>query len=171
MGVVGVTGGCATVTDGEPKADSADAPAYRTSVSVSVAESAATSSALESERQESLTTQAIHSACETMSTSSADAIDAVNTYVDASNGEGGGDPLAAEGPAADALNHSADLVAGDISEALPQQLRDALSAWVDAARGAATAITERVPPDAFNVAIRQVNDTRSTALDLCDTHY
>ena len=171
MGVVGVIGGCATVTDGEPKADSADAPAYRTSVSVSAAESAATSSALESERRESLTTQAIHSACETMSTSSADAIDAVNTYVDAANGEGGGDPLAAEGPAADALNHSADLVAADIGDALPQQLRDALSAWVDAARGAATAITERVPPDAFNVAIRQVNDTRSTALDLCDTHY
>ena len=106
-----------------------------------------------------------------MSTSSADAVDAVNAYVDAVNVEGGGDPLATEGPAADALNHSADLVTGDISDTLPPEVRDALSAWSDAARGAASAITERVPPDAFNVAIRQVNDTRSTALNLCDTHY
>ena len=125
---MGVLGACTTVTGGSAKVDRADAPAYRTSMSSSVAESAATSSMRESERQESLTTEAIHTACETLSTSSADAVDNVNAYVDAVNGEG--DPVATEGAAADALNHSADLVAADVNDAVPQDIRDALSAWV-----------------------------------------
>ena len=114
---MGVLGACTTMTGGSARVDRADAPAYRTSMSSSVAESAATSSMRESERQESLTTEAIHTACETLSTSSADAIDTVNTFVDAVNGEG--DPVATEGPAADSLNHSADLVAADINDAVP----------------------------------------------------
>lgn len=171
MSVAGVIGGCASVTDGDPRADSSDAPAYRSSVALSVSESAASSSVRESERQESVTTQAIHTACETMSTSSADAVDAVNTYVDAFNGEGSEDPATVEGPAADALNHSADLVSGDIDDALPVELRDALRAWVDAARGAAGVVTGHLSADEFNVAIRQVNDTRTAALNLCDSHY
>ena len=71
------------MTSGSGTVDAADAPAYRASVSASVAESAASSSARESERQASLTTEAIHTACEALSTSSADAVDTVNAYVDA----------------------------------------------------------------------------------------
>ena len=94
-GRMGVLGACTTVTGGSGKVDTADAPAYRTSMSSSVAESAASSSMRESERQQSLTTEAIHTACETLSTSSADAVDNVNAYVDAVNGKG--DPVATEG--------------------------------------------------------------------------
>lgn len=166
---MGVLGACTTVTGGSAKVDRADAPAYRTSMLSSVAESAATSSMRESERQESLTTEAIHTACETLSTSSADAVDNVNAYVDAVNGEG--DPVATEGAAADALNHSADLVAADVNDAVPQDIRDALSAWSDAARGAAAAVSGHLPPDQFNAAVDRLNDSRSHALDLCDATY
>ncbi len=76
-------------------------------MSSSAAASAATSSMRESERQQSVTIEAIHTACETLSTSSADAIDTVNTFVEVVNGEG--DPVATKGPAADSLHHSADL--------------------------------------------------------------
>ena len=82
--------GCSTVTEGTPTVNGRDAPAYRTSVSASLAESAASSSARESERQASLTTEAVHTACEALSTSSADAIDAVNAYVEAFNDNAGG---------------------------------------------------------------------------------
>ena len=167
--VMGVVGACTTVTGGTGKVDAGDAPAYRTSVASSVAESAAVSSARESERQESLTTEAVHSACETLSTTSADAIDTVNVYVDAVNGEG--DPAATEGPAADALRHSADLVAADVNDTLPEEIRDALTDWSDEARAAADAITARVGPSEFNDAIDRLNDARSDALDLCDATY
>lgn len=166
---MGVLGACTTVTGGSAAVDAADAPAYRTSMSSSVAESAATSSMRESDRQQTLTTEAIHTACETLSTSSADAVDTVNAYVDAANGKG--DPAAAGGPAADALNHSADLVAADINGTVPQDIRDALTAWSDAARGAAAAVTGHLPPDQFNAAVDRLNDSRSHALDLCDATY
>lgn len=87
--------GCSSITDGTPTVDASDAPAYRTSVSESLSASAATSSARESERQGSLTVEAVHTACETMSTTSADAIDALNVYVDSMNA--GGDGIATEG--------------------------------------------------------------------------
>ena len=78
----------------------------------------------------------MHASCEALIDHSADAIDAVNAYVDAFN-EDAADVDATEGPAVDALNHSADLVAGSITDALPPDLTDALDRWVDAARAAA----------------------------------
>ena len=167
--VMGVVGACATVTGGTGKVDAADAPAYRTSVASSVSESAATASARESERQESMTTEAVHGVCETLSTTSADAIDTVNAYVDAFNGEG--DPAATEGAASDALLHSADLVAADLNDNVPPEVRDALNGWGDAARAAADAITTHAEPSEFNDAIDRLNDARSHALDLCDATY
>jgi hypothetical protein len=162
--------GCTSVTQGTAEIDRADAPVYRASVSASIEESAASSSARESERQASLTTQAIHSACEALSSSSVDAITAVNNYVDAFNRNapdaGGKAP-----PAIDALNHSADLVARSVSDTLPPDLRDALNAWVDAARGLATAIAGNYGPDEFNAAISKLNDTKTTALNRCDAAY
>ncbi len=162
--------GCNSVTEGTAKVDAGEAPVYRASVSASIEESAASSSARESERQESLTTQAIHSSCEALSSSSVDAITAVNNYVDAFN-QNAADFGAQAGPAIDALNHSADLVARSMSDALMPELRDALNAWVDAARGVATAIAGNYGPDEFNVAITGLNDSKSTALNLCDASY
>jgi lysophospholipase L1-like esterase len=162
--------GCNSVTSGTPTVDRADAPVYRASVSASIEESAASSSSRESERQASLTTQAIHSSCEALSSSSVDAITAVNNYVDAFNQNAA--DAAAKAPAAiDALNHSADEVARSMSDALAANLRDALNAWVDAARGLAAAIAGNYGPDEFNAAITKLNDTKTTALNLCDAAY
>jgi hypothetical protein len=166
MGIVG----CNSVTSGSPTVDRADAPVYRASVSASIEESAASSSSRESERQESLTTQAIHSSCEALSSSSVDAVTAVNNYVDAFN-KNAVDAVVKAPPAIDALNHSADVVARSVSDALASNLRDALNAWVDAARGLATAIAGNYGPDEFNAAITKLNDTKTTALNLCDAAY
>ena len=166
MGIVG----CNSVTSGSPTVDRADAPVYRASVSASIEESAASSSSRESERQESLTTQAIHLSCEALSSSSVDAVTAVNNYVDAFN-KNAVDAVVKAPPAIDALNHSADVVARSVSDALASNLRDALNAWVDAARGLATAIAGNYGPDEFNAAITKLNDTKTTALNLCDAAY
>jgi hypothetical protein len=162
--------GCSSVTSGTPTFDRADAPVYRASVSASSEESAASSSSRESERQASLTTQAIHSSCEALSSSSVDAITAVNNYVDAFN-KNAADAAAKATPAIDELNHSADLVARSLTDALASNLRDALNAWVDAARGLATAIAGNYGPDEFNTAISKLNDTKTTALNMCDAAY
>jgi hypothetical protein len=162
--------GCTTITQGSAGIDRADAPVYRASVSASAQESAESSSSRESERQSSLTTQAIHSSCEALSSSSVDAITAVNNYVEAFN-KSATDATAKAAPAIDELNHSADVVAGSVSDALAPNLRDALNAWVDAARGLATAIAGNYGPDEFNAAISKLNDTKTTALNLCDAAY
>ena len=162
--------GCNSVTSGSPTVDRADAPVYRASVSASAEESAESSSSRESERQASLSTQAIHSSCEALSSSSVDAITAVNNYVQAFN-QTAADVPAKAAPAIDALNHSADLVAGSVSDTLSPNLRDALNAWVDAARGLATAIAGNYGMDEFNAAISKLNDTKTTALNLCDAAY
>jgi hypothetical protein len=162
--------GCTSVTGGTAVVDAKQAPAYRSSVAESVSASAATSSARESKRQESLTTQAVHSSCDALSTSSVDAITAVNAYVGAFNA-GGGDVAAKEGPAIDALNKSADLVGSSLSSALSSQLRDALTAWVNAARGVAGAIKGHYSPADFNAAINKLNDAKTNALNLCDAAY
>lgn len=162
--------GCTTVSGGTATVNAGDAPAYRTSVSVSLSESAASSSARESERQASETTKAMHDSCETLSTTSADAIDAVNAYVDAFN-QSAGNVNATEGPAVDALNQSADAVESSISDTIPAELKDALTSWVDGARATATAISGKAPAGEFNKTIGDLNDTRSNALTLCDATY
>jgi hypothetical protein len=50
-------------------------------------------------------------------------------------------------------------------------LRDALNAWVDAARGLAAAIAGNFGPEEFNAAITKLNDTKTAALNLCDAAY
>jgi hypothetical protein len=166
--LIGIVG-CTTVVDGSGGVDASDAPAYKASVTTSLAESAASSSAKETERQLSSTTMAVHSACETMSTSSADAVDALNSFVASINT--GADPTVTEGPAGAALNNSADLVATSIDSTLPQAMQDAFNAYSDAARSAATALLGHLPPAEFNAAANQLNDTRANALNLCDAAY
>jgi hypothetical protein len=162
--------GCTAVTGGDAMVNAADAPAYRTSMSVSSSQSVASSSARESERQASLTTAAVHSSCETLSNTSADAIDAVNAYVSAFN-EKGGDVANTEGPAVDGLNQSAEAVTGSVSDVMPQELRDAFAAWVSGAQAAADAINNQASPSEFNQIIGELNDARSAALSLCDATY
>lgn len=162
--------GCTNVTDGDVQVAESEAPLYRASVSASIQESVASSSARESERQESLRTEAVKASCESMSSSSADAIGAVNAYVDAFNS----DPAEierTEGPAVDALNLSADSVAGSLSDPLAPGLRDALNSWVEAARTVAIAIAGNYGTEEFNDAITDLNDSKTTALDLCDAAY
>ncbi|MDT5014555.1 MAG: hypothetical protein QOD39_715 [Mycobacterium sp.] len=162
--------GCSSVTDGSPRGDAAEAPVYRASVSASIEESAASSSTRESERQASLTKEAIHASCEALSTSSVDAVTAVNDFVHAFS-EAAAVRAAKGGRAVDALNHSADLVGGSVSDPLIPELKDAMNAWVDAARGVATAIAGDYSPVDINTAIRQLNDTKDTALDRCDAAF
>lgn len=163
--------GCTSMTGGTAVVDAKQAPAYRTSVSVSLSESAAMSSERESKRQVSLTTEAVHHSCDALAASSVDAITAVNAYVNAFNGGGGGAAAAKESAAIDALNHSADLVSGDLAPELSPQLHDALAGWVDAARGVAGAISGHASPDDFNTAVGRLNDAKTKALNECDAAY
>ena len=162
--------GCTKVTDGDVAVAQGEAPLYRASVSASIEESIASSSARESERQESLTKEAVETSCEAMSSSSADAIGAVNTYVDAFNANPG-DVGDSAGPAVDALNLSADRVAGTVSDPLAPDLRDALNSWVDAARMVAGAIAGNYGTEEFNDAITRLNDSKTTALNRCDAAF
>jgi hypothetical protein len=157
--------GCTTVTDGSPGADEAIAPAYRASVSVSVSESSVTSSIRESRHQQSLTTQAIFQVCKAFADSSKEAVDRVNDYVAATNQ--GRDTSGTEQPAIDALNHSAETVAGDNKGPISQQLQEALNAYNDAARDVAGAIRAHAGIEQFNQRVNQLNDTKTTAVKLC----
>lgn len=69
---------------------------YRASVKASIEESSLSSVTRESERQASLTTRAVHTVCEDLSTSAVDAVNAVNGYVEAVNN--GGDTAAKAAP-------------------------------------------------------------------------
>jgi hypothetical protein len=157
--------GCTTVTDGMPGADTAIAPAYRVSVSASVSASVATSSVRESQRQQSLTTKAVVRVCESFVVSSKEAVDRVNDFVAAYNNSG--NTSSAEGPAVDALNHSADTVEGDANGPLSQELREALNTYDDAARNVAKAIRAHAGTDEFNKRVNQLNDAKTEAVKRC----
>lgn len=162
--------GCTQVTDGGSGASPAEAGQYRSSVSAATSASLASSRAREAERQAAMTAEAVRRSCEEMSSSSADAVGAVNTFVAALNE----DPAAAArvmGPAIDALNNSADLVNTTLSDELPTDLRDPLTSWIDAARGVANAIAGNYPIAEINAAIARLNDTKTVALDRCDAAY
>ncbi|BBY01453.1 hypothetical protein [Mycobacterium seoulense] len=161
MGIVG----CTTVTNGTATPDTQVAPAYRQSVSASVSASSATSRVRESQRQQSLTTRAVRTSCDTLATSSKDAIDKVNIFVGAFNAGRGTGPT--EGPAIDALNNSADTVSNSFNDALSQQLKDAFNTYIDAARGVANAIGTHAPTGEFNRRVDRLNDAKTKALKLC----
>lgn len=161
MGILGCTG----VTEGTATPDTKVAPAYRSSVSLSLSASSATSSIRESQRQQSLTTKAIRTSCDVLATTSRDAIDKVNAFVAAFNAGRNTGP--AEGPAVEALNNSASTVIGSLSDAVSTQLRDAFNAYADAAHSVANAIGTHAPTGEFNRRVDQLNDTKTKALKLC----
>ena len=162
--LIGIVG-CTSVTNGTATPDTNVAPAYRQSVSASVSASSATSRVRESQRQQSLTTRAVHTSCDSLASSSKDAIDKVNAYVSAFNEGHSTGP--AEGPAIGALNDSATTVSNSFSDALSQQLRDAFNAYIDAAHGVANAIGTHASIPEFNRRVDQLNDTKTKALKLC----
>lgn len=161
--------GCTKVTEGTAAPDTGVAPAYRSSVSASVSASAATSSVRESQRQVSLTTKAIHSSCDTLATTSNEAIDKVNAFVAAFNANRNTGPT--EGPAIEASNNSATAVTNSLNDALSAELRDALVAYSDASRAVANAIGTHAPTGEFNRRVNQLNDVRSKAIKICKTYY
>lgn len=162
--------GCEAVTQGTSTIDRADAPAYRASVSASVADSVFSSSVRESQRLVTLSREALHSACEALSSSSVDAVDAVNRYVQAHNA-GSADEAAKRQPAIDALNRTADLVAANLSPTLSPQLSGALNDYVAAARAVSGTIANNAREGEFNAAVNRMNDVKRTALQLCDAGY
>lgn len=162
--LIGIVG-CTVHTNGTPKANSSLAPAYRSSVSMSVSASVATSSLRESQHQQSLTTQAIRSACDGLATTSKDAIDKVNLFVAAYNGGRNTGPT--EGPAIDALNNSANTVEGSLSSPLKPEMADAFRNYVDASRGVANAIATHAGTAEFNRRVDRLNDAKTKALKLC----
>lgn len=164
MALIGIVG-CTTVTNGTATPDTKVAPAYRQSVSASVSASVATSSIRESQRQQSLTTRAVRTSCDSLANTSKDAIDKVNAFVEAYNAGRNTGP--AEGPAIDALNNSASTVSNGFSDALSQQLKDAFNAYVDAAHAVANAIGTHASTSEFNRRVDQLNDTKTKALKLC----
>lgn len=164
MGVVG----CTSIIGGSPVADTSAAPDYRSSVSVSVSASEATSSIRESQRQQSMTTQAIRGACGKFASTSTDAVETVNKYVEAFNT--GGDVSAAAGPAVDALNRSADEVAAAINEEMSAELRDTFSSYINAARGVAIAISTKAPASVYNSRKDQLNSVREKGLQQCGAY-
>jgi cytoskeletal protein RodZ len=165
MGVINVVVGCTNFTDGIATPDTKVAPAYRASVSASVSASVATSSIHESQRQQSLTTKAIRTSCDTLATSSSAAIDKVNVFVKTFNQGQSTSPT--EGPAIDALNDSASTVGNSLNDAMSSQLRDAFNAYVDAAHAVANAIGTHASTGEFNKRVDQLNDTKTKALKMC----
>jgi hypothetical protein len=165
MGVINVVAGCTSLIGGTATPNTKIAPAYRSSVSASVSASVATSSIRESQRQQSLTTKAIRTSCDTLATSSSAAIDKVNVFVKAYNQGNNTGPT--EGPAIDALNDSASTVGNSLNDAMSSELRDAFNAYVDAARAVANAIGAHASTGEFNKRVDQLNDTKTKALKLC----
>lgn len=162
--------GCQSITRGSATADRADVPAYRASVSSSVEASASRSAAKEAERQARLAKEAVHRTCDLLSSSSVDAVAAVNAYVSAYN-DNASDLVAKAGPAIVALNGSAAQVEGSLSDLLAPELTAALRAWVDASRALAGAIAADVGMTEFNAAVEGLNTAQQTALDRCDAAY
>jgi hypothetical protein len=162
-GLAMIVVGCTSITHGSATYDSVEAPDYRASVASSVAAS-------ESERQVAVAKAAVHTSCDALASSSGDSIQAVNTYVDAFNNDAPDAP-AKVGPAVDALNRSADQVSGSLSGPLSPDLTKALNGWVDSARQLAGVLSRNPGPDEFNVAIRQLNDSKSAAGAACQAAY
>lgn len=153
--------GCTSVIGGPPRANTADAPAYRSSI----AASEVTSSIRETERQRAMTTQAVMGACDSFASSSRDTIAAVNKYVEAFNHDG--DIAATASDAVDALNRSADDVSADVNDKLTAELKDAFSAYAEAARELANAISAKAPVPVYNARKDDLNRAREKGIQLC----
>lgn len=159
--------GCTSMTGGTSAVDTNDARSYRTWVADSLSQSAAAESDSESTRQESLTAEAVANGCEVLSSTSVDAVTAINAYVNAVAARNEADVAAKAQAAVDTLNRGADTVAATLNSALLPQMREAFTAWVDATRAVAKAIGERYGQQEFNVEVDKFNQANDSALNTC----
>lgn len=151
--------GCTTISDGAPTADTAMAPAYRTSVAQSISASSATSKARAAKR-------AGNNACISFAEGAKDATEKLENFIDVHNS--GASDESAESSARDALNHSVDLLAGNIGDdMLSPDLRDSLNAYLDAARDVATKLVPDPEPSVLNDAIHGLRDAVDKAKRTC----
>lgn len=106
----------------------------------------------------------MRTACAALVTTSKNAIDKTNEFVQAFTCRGTGPT---EGPAIDALNDSANTVANSFNDAMSQQIKDAFNAYIDAAHAVANAIGTHASTSEFNKRVDQLNDTKKKAIQLC----
>lgn len=159
--------GCTSVTSGTSTVDTNDARSYRTWVSDSRSQSAASASERESSRQESITAEAVANGCEVLSATSVDVVTAINAYVSAVGSRNEAEAAAKAQAAVDTLNRGADSVAATVNSALLPAVRDAFTAWVDATRAVAKAVAERYGQQEFNAEVDRFNQANDTALNSC----
>jgi hypothetical protein len=159
--------GCTSVTAGAPIADAHDAQSYRSWVVGSLSQSAASVSERESTRRESVTAEAVANACEVLSSTSVDAVTAINAYVNAAGKANPAEVAAKAQTAVESLNRGADVITTSLTTALLPQMAEAFTAWVDATRAVATAIGERYGQREFNGAVDKFNQANDVALDTC----
>jgi hypothetical protein len=159
--------GCTSVTAGAPVADTNDAQSYRSWVVDSLSLSAASVSERESTSQKSATAEAVANACEVLSSTSVDAVTAINAYVNAAGKNNPADTAAKAQSAVDILNRGVDVITTSLSTPLLPQVADAFKAWVDATQAVSTAIGARYGQREFNAVVDKFNQANSAALDSC----
>ncbi|HEY7053321.1 MAG TPA: hypothetical protein VH496_14480 [Mycobacterium sp.] len=159
--------GCTISTGGTPTADTGDARSYRSWAADSSSQSAASARERESTLQESLTAEAVADACNMLSSTSVDAVTAINAYVNAATSGNDTDVAGKAQAAVETLNHAADSVSTTLGTELLPQMADSFRAWVEAARGVAKAIGERYAQPEFNAEVDKFNRANDNALDTC----
>jgi hypothetical protein len=159
--------GCTNVISGTSTLDTNDARNYRTWVTNSLSQSAASASERESSSRESMTAEAVANACEVLSGRSVDAVTAINAYVNAVGGRNEPEIAAKAQTAVDTLNRGADAVAATLNSTLLPAVRDAFTAWVDATRAVAKAVAERYGQQEFNAEVDKFNQANDNALNTC----
>lgn len=159
--------GCTSVTSGAPVADSNEAQSYRSWVAHSLSQSAASVSERESTRQESATAEAVANACEVLSSTSVDAVTAINAYVNAVSKNDPADSAAKAQSAVDILNRGVDVITTSLTTPLLPQVADAFKAWVEATQAVSTAIGQRYGQREFNAVVDKFNQANGAALDTC----
>lgn len=117
-----------------------------------------------------MTTQAVHSACEALSITSVNAVDAVNAFVFAFNENAPGQQEKAAA-AVESLTLSADTVSASLSPPLTDELAGLMAEWIDAARAVADVVSRGFELDRFNAAVGRLNDVKVRALARCDAFY
>ena len=117
------------------------------------------------QRQQSLTTKAIRTSCDTLATSSSAAIDKVNVFVKAYQPGPATGPT--EGPAIDALNDSASTVGNALNDAMSLGSAGRIQRLCRRGpRGGERHRHARATGE-FNKRVDQLNDTKTKALKLC----
>ncbi|MGH3726804.1 MAG: hypothetical protein ACRDUS_22070 [Mycobacterium sp.] len=161
-----VLAGCTVTTGGQASAPSESVSEYRTYVSRAIE----TSRSQESKRQETSRQQATADACEMFAMTSNAAVTAGNDLIAIMNNEGGYGSTAEAKVASviNALNTSAGQIDAVKGQAATDELRDALTQYVDQSRKLAGAFDNRLSNSTLNSVVKTFNDAREHAGKLCE---